>query len=96
MSEGTYEPSLTVALLAYLSSVPHHLLPFSFFHSAADVARRQRRRGAAAAAAASAGNAAKRRCQGYHEFFVQTVPVAPNRFRPVNNVGDMVRCCIVV
>ncbi|KAI3425875.1 hypothetical protein D9Q98_007848 [Chlorella vulgaris] len=63
--------------------------PILAFIYPADVARRQRRRGAAAAAAASAGNAAKRRCQGYHEFFVQTVPVAPNRFRPVNNVGDM-------
>jgi len=56
-----------------------------------DVARRQRRRSpAAAAAAAAAGNNAARRSQGYRDFFVQTVPVAPNRFRPVNRVGDMV------
>jgi DNA-directed RNA polymerase I subunit RPA1 len=27
---------------------------------------------------------------GYKEFFIQTIPVAPNRFRPVNHVGDMV------
>ena len=27
---------------------------------------------------------------GYREFFIQTIPVAPNRFRPVNHVGDMV------
>ena len=27
---------------------------------------------------------------GYKEFFLQTIPVAPNRFRPVNHVGDMV------
>ena len=27
---------------------------------------------------------------GYQEFFLQTIPVAPNRFRPVNHVGDMV------
>jgi DNA-directed RNA polymerase I subunit RPA1 len=57
-----------------------------------DVARRQRRRSpaAAAAAAAAAGNTAARRSQGYNDFFVQTVPVAPNRFRPVNRVGDSV------
>ncbi|KAL4526208.1 hypothetical protein Ndes2437B_g07463 [Nannochloris sp. 'desiccata'] len=55
-----------------------------------DVARRQRRRSPAAAAAAAAGNNAARRSQGYRDFFVQTVPVAPNRFRPVNRVGDMV------
>ena len=27
---------------------------------------------------------------GYKEFFIQTISVAPNRFRPVNHVGDMV------
>jgi hypothetical protein len=58
------------------------------------VARRQRRRGASAASAAAAGNAAQRRAQGYREFFVQTVPVAPNRFRPVNHVGEMVGCLL--
>jgi DNA-directed RNA polymerase I subunit RPA1 len=55
-----------------------------------DVARRQRRRSPAAATAAAAGNNAARRSQGYKDFFVQTVPVAPNRFRPVNRVGDAV------
>ena len=56
----------------------------------ADVARRQRRRSGSAAAAAAAGNSASRRAVGYNEFFIQTVPVAPNRFRPVNHVGEMV------
>ncbi len=62
----------------------------------ADVARRQRRRSGSAAAAAAAGNTAGKRLagslagRGYEEFFVQTVPVAPNRFRPVNHVGEMV------
>lgn len=46
-----------------------------------DVARRQRRRTAAAALPTP---------KGYQDFFIQTVPVAPNRFRPVNHVGDMV------
>jgi DNA-directed RNA polymerase I subunit RPA1 len=55
----------------------------------ADVARRQRRR-AGPAGAAAAGNAAARRAQGYLDFFVQTVPVAPNRFRPANKVGEIV------
>jgi hypothetical protein len=54
------------------------------------VARRQRRRSGSAAAAAAAGNSALRRAVGYNEFFIQTVPVAPNRFRPVNHVGEMV------
>lgn len=27
---------------------------------------------------------------GYKDFFIQTIPVAPNRFRPVNHVGDMI------
>ena len=26
----------------------------------------------------------------WRDFFIQTIPVAPNRFRPANNVGDMV------
>lgn len=30
------------------------------------------------------------RLGGYLEFFLQTVPVAPNRFRPANHVGDSV------
>ena len=57
-----------------------------------DVARRERRRtGASPAASAAAGNAAAgKKSQGYKDFFVQTVPVAPNRFRPVNRVGDIV------
>ena len=64
-----------------------------------DVARRQRRRGSGPAAAAAAGNVTAKRRQGYSEFFMQTVPVAPNRFSPVNHVGDMVRllpCCWAV
>lgn len=61
-----------------------------------DVARRQRRRTGSAAAGVAAGNSAGRTLaaagtQGYREFFIQTVPVAPNRFRPVNIVGEMVR-----
>ena len=62
-----------------------------------DVARRQRRRTCSAAAAAAAGNTTGKRMagslagRGYEEFFVQTVQVAPNRFRPVNHVGEMVR-----
>ena len=65
--------------------------------SHADVARRQRRRTGSAVAAAAAGNTTGKRLagslagRGYEEFFVQTVPVAPNRFRPVNHVGEMVR-----
>jgi len=55
-----------------------------------DVARRQRRRSSAVSAAVAAGNNAAQRSQGYRDFFVQTVPVAPNRFRPINRVGDMV------
>lgn len=55
-----------------------------------EVARRQRRRSGSATAGAAAGNAAMRRAQGYRDFFLQTVPVAPNRFRPVNRVGDIV------
>ena len=54
----------------------------------ADTARRHQRRqkgiGRAAAAVVSAPPATR----GYKAFFVQTVPVAPNRFRPVNHVGD--------
>lgn len=68
----------------------------SRFPIPADVARRQRRRTGSAAAGVAAGNSAGRSLaaagtQGYREFFVQTVPVAPNRFRPVNHVGEMVR-----
>lgn len=56
-----------------------------------DVARRQRKRpGGTAVGSAAAGNATARRAQGYKDFFVQTVPVAPNRFRPINRVGEMV------
>ncbi|KAL4436828.1 hypothetical protein ABPG75_003967 [Micractinium tetrahymenae] len=60
-----------------------------------DVARRQRRRTGSAAAGVAAGNSAGRMLaaagtHGYREFFIQTVPVAPNRFRPVNHVGEMV------
>lgn len=56
-----------------------------------DVARRERRRPqATAASAAAAGTAAARRASGYKDFFVQVVPVAPNRFRPVNRVGEIV------
>jgi DNA-directed RNA polymerase I subunit RPA1 len=49
----------------------------------AEAARRGRRRRAGAAPAR--GPAA-----GWRDFFIQTVPVAPNRFRPLNKVGDAV------
>ncbi|PSC74762.1 beta and beta-prime subunits of DNA dependent RNA-polymerase [Micractinium conductrix] len=65
--------------------------PILAFIYPTDVARRQRRRtGSAAAAVAAARAAGRQRAQGYQEFFIQTVPVAPNRFRPVNHVGEMV------
>ena len=57
----------------------------------ADVARRQRKRpNSTVAGSAAAGNLAARRGQGYKDFFVQTIAVAPNRYRPVNRVGDIV------
>ena len=47
-----------------------------------DVARRERRRGSSSTAQRASGS------RGYQDLFVQTVPVAPNRFRPINRVGD--------
>ena len=35
-------------------------------------------------------NNAKTAPSSWKDFFIQTIPVAPNRFRPANNVGDMV------
>jgi len=60
-----------------------------------DVARRERRRQASnsptafSAAAGAAKQATKTlETSGHRSFFIQTVSVAPNRFRPVSHVGD--------
>lgn len=50
-----------------------------------DVVRRERRRKPTSSMKTSRSSS-----QGYRDFFVQTVPVAPNRFRPVNRVGDSI------
>ncbi|KFM27291.1 DNA-directed RNA polymerase I subunit rpa1 [Auxenochlorella protothecoides] len=55
----------------------------------ADVAQRKRRQGASEAQAAAAGKAAAQ-AGNYREFFIQTVAVTPNRFRPISHVGEMV------
>ena len=56
-----------------------------------DVARRERRRNPSSHAPyKGATRTRKFTSEGYRDFFVQTVPVAPNRFRPVNHVGEAV------
>lgn len=52
----------------------------------ADIARRQMKCGDKS----QKGLVSTMHGDGYKEFFMQTIPVAPNRFRPVNHVGDMV------
>lgn len=62
--------------------------PILSFIYPTDVARRERRK-----KPGSRGMSKPKQtlgANGYLDFFVQTVPVAPNRFRPVNHVGDAV------